>query len=67
MKKIIVSMLLLLSLFLITGCNNKNKISDITKKLGDRIEIRLINNQTEEEYLGIFTKIIFLKRKVVYL
>lgn len=51
MKKIIVSMLLLLSLFLITGCNNKNKISDITKKLGDRIEIRLINNQTEEEYL----------------
>ena len=51
MKKIIVSMLLLLSLFLIAGCGNENKISDITKKLGDRIEIRLINNQTGEEYL----------------
>ena len=51
MKKIIVSMLLLLSLFLITGCSNKNKISDITSKLGNRIEIRLINNQTGENYL----------------
>lgn len=51
MKKIIVSILLLLSLFLITGCGNKNKISDITKKLGDRVEIRLVNNQTGEDYL----------------
>ena len=30
MKKIIVSMLLLLSLFLIAGCGNENKISDLS-------------------------------------
>lgn len=50
MKKIIVSFMLLLTLFLMTGCSKGEKISDIINKLGAKVEITLVNNETEERY-----------------